>query len=222
MTDTPIDDISSGPGAGPHDPATNDPGPHAPVDPALDALVDAALEIAAEHGWRRTTVREAAERAGVSRMTAFRLAPVKLALLNRLAARVDAQMLAGLDEDATDPEIPVRDRLFEALMLRFDALNPYRDGIVAVLKDLPRDPLTAAAGLPSLGQSMAKTLDAVGESTMPPLGLLRVKGLAIVWLATLRVWVNDDSADMSATMKALDSNLTRADELVNTFRLGSG
>jgi hypothetical protein len=45
--------------------------------------------------------------------------------------------------------------------------------------------------------------------------------LAIVWLATLRVWASDDSADMAVTMKALDANLTRADELVNTFRLGT-
>lgn len=207
MTDTPIDDIH------PDETASV-------VDPALDALVDAALEIAAEHGWRRTSVREAAERAGVSRMTALRLAPVKLALLNRLAARVDERMLAGLDEDATDPEIPVRDRLFEVLMLRFDALSPQREGIVAILKDLPRDPLTALVGLPSLMKSMATTLEAVGESRAPPLGLLRVKGLALIWLATLRVWANDDSADMSATMKALDGNLTRADEMVNTFRLG--
>lgn len=207
MTDTPIDDIHPDEAA-------------SVVDPALDALVDAALEIAAEHGWRRTSVREAAERAGVSRMTALRLAPVKLALLNRLAARLDERMLAGLDEDATDPEIPVRDRLFEVLMLRFDALSPQREGIVAILKDLPRDPLTALVGLPSLMKSMATTLEAVGESTMPPLGLLRVKGLGLIWLATLRVWANDDSADMSATMKALDGNLTRADEMVNTFRLG--
>jgi AcrR family transcriptional regulator len=205
MTDTPIDGATPTPDA----------------DPELDALVDAALEIAAEHGWRRTSVREAAERAGIGRVTALRLAPVKLVLLKRLAERIDAQALDALDEDATDPEIPVRDRLFEALMLRFDALKPHRAGLTAILQELPRDPLTALAGLPALGTSMAKTLEAVGESTQLPFGPLRIKGLAIVWLATLRVWVSDDSADMAVTMKALDANLTRADELVNTFRLGS-
>ena len=59
------------------------------VSPELDALVDAALEIAAEHGWRRTSVREAAERACIGRVTALRLAPVKLVLLKRLAERTD-------------------------------------------------------------------------------------------------------------------------------------
>ena len=116
------------------------------VSPELDALVDAALEIAAEHGWRRTSVREAAERAGIGRVTALRLAPVKLVLLKRLAERTDEQALGALDEDATDPEIPMRDRLFEALMLRFDTLKPHRAGITAVLRELPRDPFTAPRG----------------------------------------------------------------------------
>lgn len=205
MTDTPIDESAQ------------------PIDAnsELDALVDAALEIAAEHGCWRTSMREAAERAGIGRVNALRLAPVKLVLLKRLAERTDVQALGALDEDATDPEIPMRDRLFEALMLRFDILKPHRAGITAILRDLPRDPFTALAGLPALGTSMAKTLEAVGESTQLPFGPLRIKGLAIVWLATLRVWVDDDSDDMAVTMKALDANLTRADELVNTFRLGT-
>lgn len=213
MTDTPYDTVP------PDGPSADETAADA-ANPDLDALVDAALEIAAEHGWRRTTIREAAERAGVGRLTAIRLAPVKLMLLNRLAERTDAQALSVLDEDATDPEIPVRDRLFEALMLRFDALKPHREGILSVLRDLPRDPLTALAGLPALGRGMARTLEAVGVGTMPPLGPLRVKGLAVVWLMTLRVWAEDDSTDMAPTMKALDENLTRAEELVNTFRIG--
>jgi len=138
-------------------------------------------------------------------------------VLDRLANRVDTAMEAGLDEDATDPDIPVRDRLFEAMMLRFDALNRHRDGVRAVLRDLPRNPVSAIGALPVLGRSMARTLNAVGESTAPLFGPLRVKGLAVVWLATLRVWMTDDSPDMSATMKALDENLNRAEELANSL-----
>jgi hypothetical protein len=39
---------------------------------------------------------------------------------------------------------------------------------------------------------------------------LRRKGLLGVWLWTLRAWERDDSADLAATMAALDTALARA------------
>ncbi len=189
---------------------------------ASDLLARAALEIAAESGWSAVTVASAAERAGLDRLAARRTVRCKAGLLACIADRVDAGMCEGLDEDATDPEIPVRDRLFEALMARLDVLAADRPAYTAILDGLPRDPATALATLPSLGRSMARTLEAVGERAAPPIGPLKVKGLAVVWLATLRVWRGDDSDDMAATMKALDGYLARAEELANSFLSGPG
>ena len=45
--------------------------------------------------------------------------------------------------------------------------------------------------------------------------------LALVWLATLRAWLRDDSPDLAVTMKALDSALARAEEAANSFMPGS-
>lgn len=188
---------------------------------ASDLLADAALEIAGTEGWRSVTLAGAAARAGIDPLTARRTLRCKAGLLAAISSRVDAAMLAALDEDATDPAIPVRDRLFEALMARLDFVAANRAAFVSILDALPRDPGTALASLPSLGRSMARTLDAVGERTAPPFGPLKVKGLALVWLATLRVWHGDDSPDMAATMKALDGYLARAEEMANTFIPGA-
>lgn len=188
---------------------------------AADLMAGAALEIAADEGWRAVTVSAAAERAGINAMTARRVVRCKAGLLAAIAGRVDAEMRAALDDDATDPSIPVRDRLFEALMARLDVLAADRAAYLSILDDLPRDPASALAGLPSLGRSMARTLEAVGERSWPPFGPLKVKGLALVWLATLRTWRGDDSPDMAVTMKALDGYLARAEEMANTFIPGA-
>lgn len=190
-------------------------------DTAADMLAAAALEIAASEGWRAVTIGAASERAGIDRITARRTVRCKAGLLAAIADRVDAGMRQSLDEDATDPAIPVRDRLFEALMARLDILAGDRQAYLSILDDLPRDPATALAGLPSLGRSMARTLEAVGERVGPPFGPLKVKGLSLVWLATLRTWRQDDSPDMAATMKALDGYLARAEEMANTFLPGA-
>lgn len=186
-----------------------------------DALLDAALELAAENGWTTVTIVGATERAGIDAQAARRIARGRAELLVRLADRIDAEMLEALDEDARDPDIPMRDRLFDILMTRLDVLAAQRDGIRAMLRGLPRDPLAALGAAPVLGRSMARILDAAGQSSRPPFGPLKVKGLALVWLATLRVWLDDDSEDMAATMKALDYNLARAEELANSFLPGS-
>lgn len=189
-------------------------------DPQVDPLLDAALALAAERGWPAVTLDDAASASGLDGAAARRAVGCKAGLLRRILERTDAAMLAALDEDAGDPAIPVRDRLFDVLMTRFDVLTPHREGFVAILRGLPRSPASALTCLPALGRSMGRVLEAVGQSPRPPLGPLKVKGLAVVWLATLRVWMTDESEDLAATMKALDSNLARAEEMANSLLPG--
>lgn len=187
----------------------------------LDAFLDAALDLAAERGWRAITAAEVEQRCGQRAGVLGGFGPFRPRLLARLIERVDLAMRDGLDGEAREPTLPVRDRLFEALMARIDALSRHRDGNRAVLRGVPLDPPSALASLPLLGRSMARTLEAVGESPLPPFGPLKVKGLSLVWLATLRAWLRDDSPDLAVTMKALDSALARAEEAANSFLPGA-
>jgi AcrR family transcriptional regulator len=180
-------------------------------------MIDAAMAIAVDGGWRGAGLAGIAARAEIDLLDARRYFRDKRAILGTLARRIDDLVDENLDEDATDPSLSVRDRLFDVLMSRFDALLPYRAGIAGVLRALPGQPITALAGLPALGQAMARTLKAVGVSAAGPCGALRVKGLAGIFLATLRVWLRDDSDDNSATMKELDRRLKDAESLVNMF-----
>jgi hypothetical protein len=66
-------------------------------------------------------------------------------------------------------------------------------------------PLEPAA--PDFARSMTWMLEAAGVSTAGVPGNLRVKGLAAVYLNTLRIWIGDESVDQSRTMAALDRGL---------------
>ena len=61
--------------------------------------------------------------------------------------------------------------------------------------------------------TMTLILEAAGISASGPFGMLRAKGLLVVWLATARVWLKDESPDLGPTMAALDRNLRRAERL---------
>jgi len=68
---------------------------------------------------------------------------------------------------------------------------------------------------------MGLALEAAGLSADGLSGLAARKGLAAVYLSTMRTWVKDDSDDMATTMAALDKALDRAENVVNTVCRGA-
>ena len=61
---------------------------------------------------------------------------------------------------------------------------------------------------------MAAMLEAARLSTSGCRGRLRVKGLMAIYLATLRVWLRDETNDLAKTMAALDGQLRRVEALI--------
>lgn len=184
-----------------------------------DALIASAFVLIAEGGWARLSVSESARRAGLDVAAVRRRFPSKLAILVRFATLADT---AGLTGALT--EGPVRDRIFDIVMRRIDTLQPHRPGVLALLRDLPRDPLTLLALGPLSLRSMAWMLEGVGVSAQGLRGQLRTQGMLALWLATLRAWSKDDSEDLSATMAGLDKALDRAAQAEATMAemLGGG
>ena len=113
------------------------------------AIVDAALRLIARNGWRDVSLRAIATEAAVPFAELYATFPTKAAIIGAFLARIDRQVLAGV-EDAPDPDETVRDRLFDTLMRRYDALRPHRDAVAALAEGLARDPLAALALRPAL------------------------------------------------------------------------
>lgn len=178
-------------------------------DSAFDqTLIASAFALAAEAGWNRVTVADAARRADLPLPDARRRFPGTAAILLRFGQMADAAALDG----ATD-EGPLKDRLFDIVMRRIDVLQAHRDGVLALFQALPAHPATALMLLDATRRSMGWLLDAAGAGSGGPGGGLRVAGLEAVWLWTVRAWTRDDTADLGPTMAALDAALERAGNL---------
>lgn len=178
-----------------------------PTDPGMQ-VIEAALRLAAERGWANLALADIATAAELPLADLYASYPSKTAILVALSRHIDRQVLAGLEPGADES---TRDRLFDLIMKRFDALAPHRDGLSAVARDAGRDPLAALCGLGQLARSMALMLEAAGVSSSGLTGALRTKGLGAIYLATMRDWFRDDSADKARTMAALDARLRRAE-----------
>lgn len=184
-----------------------------------DAVIEATMDLAARSGWRNLTMAEVAADASLPLSQVLIPFPTKYAVVNAFQDRIDARMLAaadryGQDNGETDD---IRDRLFDLLMERFDALAPYRAAMAEIAKDSIGDP-GALCFIPRMGRTMARVLEATGLKASGPFGLLQAKGLALVYADAFRIWVRDDSPDQARTMATLDRGLRRAEKTVRLLR----
>ena len=177
------------------------------------ALITAALELAAQRGWCRVSVAQAARHAGLPLDRARGRFPGRMAVLLRFVRMADRAALAAATDDGS-----AKDRLFDLLMRRIDVLQSHRAGVLAVMRALPADPGAALLLATVNVRSMGWMLEAAGVSAVGPFGRLRAKGLLAVWLWTLRAWRRDSSDDLAATMAALDQALTQAGQAANWLR----
>ena len=182
-------------------------------DHELDqAFITAVFEQAAFRGWSDISLVEAAQDADLPLGRVRARFADKTAVLLRFGLMADQTALAG-----GSAEPAPRERLFDMLMLRFDALQAQRDGMRALLSHLRTDPATSALLYGATLRSMAWLLDAAGLRTGGLLGAVRVHGLLALWLYALRAWESDDSADLAATMAAVDRGLDRALQAERTW-----
>jgi ubiquinone biosynthesis protein COQ9 len=183
-------------------------------DDAFDrALIGAAFTQAAELGWRHVSVVGAARAAGLPLTRARARFPGRSSLLLRFGRIADQAALA----EATG-EGSVRDQLFDLIMRRIDVMQAHRAGVVALLRALPLEPPTALLLACSTRRSLRWLAQAAGVELGGLRGELTMRGLMAVWLWTLRAWERDESADLSATMAALDTALNRADQAMRWLR----
>ncbi len=180
------------------------------ADPA-ERVIETAMKLAAAGRWGDLSLAEIAAAANLPISKVYSLYPSRQAILDAFVRRIDAAVLTGSDAEALEGS--ARDRLFDVLMRRLDALDPYKEAVATVAYDQARDPLAALASAYRLRRSMALMLEAAGLAAGGARGLVRCEGLAAIYLATLAVWLRDESADKARTMAALDKHLRRAEAL---------
>lgn len=181
-------------------------------------VVDVALRLAEERGWRSVSLAEIAAGAKLDLADLYRAYPSKSAILGAYLGRLDEKVLAGTEPSLAEEE--ARDRLFDIIMRRFDAMAPDKEALRSICCGLAADPLTAMCMVPRWKRSLAWMLEAAAIDTNGPRGRMRVRGLGLVAAATFRAWLRDETDDQSKTMAALDKSLRRAESFVNSAPFG--
>lgn len=166
-------------------------------------LHEAALALAAEHGWVDLGIDEIYAKAGIALPAG---APKTVwPLVSEILATLDEAVLADVHDRLGGSW---RDDMFELLMTRFDLMQSHRDAYSDIMPAaLVRSCYAGSVLTRRLTRAMHELIEYAG---VPVDGLRRhaaVVALSGIYLSLLEVWRQDDSADMAKTMAAVDHRL---------------
>lgn len=184
----------------------------------IDKGVHVALKLAATQSWDDLTLAAIADEAGL-KLKDFHGVATRDSLSYAVEGVFDKAMSEG---SLSDDETP-RTRIFDVIMMRFEAMEDVRDGAMSYLRWRDR----TLAGLAWRVRARAATskwaLACAGldrETSVP--GALHVANLAWAIAQAERAWRKETSPDLTRTMAALDAALIKALERTNLIKRATG
>jgi AcrR family transcriptional regulator len=173
-----------------------------------DKAIHAFLALLAERRFEDIGLAEVAGRAGL-KLSQLRAAfGSTLAIYAAHVKRIDEAVLDGADTEAGDETH--RDRLFDVMMRRIEALGPYKEAVRSIMSSARHRPGLAFALNGMALRSQKWMLEAAGISASGPRGLLRAQGAALLFARVVGVWLDEDEGT-DRTMAALDRGLASAE-----------
>jgi AcrR family transcriptional regulator len=187
-------------------------GPTPPSSSSREAVVEATMRLAADRPWNDIELVDIAREAGVSLAELRDLFPSKGAILGGFTRMIDRKVLDGASDDLAGE--PARERVFDVMMRRLDAMTPYKAALRRIVWALRFDPLSLAALNQAGLNSQRYMLAAAGISSEGPLGLLKLQGAVIVLANTMETWFEDNDPVLARTMARLDRELRRGERIL--------
>jgi AcrR family transcriptional regulator len=172
-----------------------------------ERIIETFMALLAEKRFEEIGLGEIATRAGISLAELRAQFGSTFAILAAQIKEIDRDVLRG--DDADMAEEPPRERLFDILMRRLEALEPHKEAVRSLARSAARNPGLALALNGLSVRSQQWMLTAADIAASGPRGMFRAQGLAMLFASVLRTWIDDDDPGKARTMAALDRALAR-------------
>lgn len=176
-----------------------------------DKLVSAALAAIEKHGWTSLSLVALARKAKIPAATLYELCPDKRSLIALIAKRID---IAAIERSAElDETIPPRDRAFDAIIGCFESMAPMKPALAVIHEESAGDVGAIFDALPATIRSANWIADAAGLPTTGWQGFLVTRGIGVILVETLGLWL-EDGDDLAKTMAHVDRRLRLIEEWI--------
>ena len=168
----------------------------------------AALKLAETEKWDRLTLSDIASEAGLELADFHGVADKQ-----DLTLAIEPLFDGAMSEGSFDADETARTRLFDVVMMRFEAMEDLRDGAMSYLRWRDRSLDGLALRLKARAETAKWALACAGldGASKLPRGL-QITALAWAIAQAERAWREETSPDLSRTMAALDAELIKIEE----------
>ena len=188
---------------------------------AREKILGAFLTLLSEKRFERIELSEVAQLANVSLADLRGEFGSTFDMVAVFFRETDKKVLSTDEQLKLDPELgdqSARDRLFEVLMRRFEALAPYREAVRSLYRSARTNP-QLAMGLNKLAvRSQQWMLSAAGVGSSGLIGGMRAQALAGFFARATQTWLDDEDPGLARTMASLDRQLETAERLAGFAR----
>jgi len=186
------------------------------AEKTIEKGVKAALALAKDTPWGHLTLSGIAKKAGL-KLSDFHGVADK----GDLAEAVEPFFDKAMSAEVLDMDEAPRARLFEAVMLRFEAMEDHREALTSLMKWREQSPARLARMIGLRRASAEWALVCAGLDNAEGLAGApeRLKALNVGWAMAKaeRAWRRETSPDFTRTMAALDKELRDAEERADWF-----
>ena len=173
-----------------------------------EKIVDAFMDLLAEKRFEQIGLADVAAQAEISLADLRGEFNSTLAILGAHVKMIDRAVLSG--DGGNMEEETARERLFDVLMRRLEAIGPDREALRSLIRSAKRNPPLALALNSMAVRSQQWMLTAAAIPCAGPQGMIRAQGLAILFARVVETFIDDDE-DNTLTMAELDRALSRGE-----------
>jgi len=131
-------------------------------------------------------------------------------LLIEFSKMIDEKVELNIDIEEFENS-DVKDNIFELIMMRFDALTPFKGGLKKIIYGI-KSPIILKEISQNILVSMDFYLEFSNAYDDTIFDVIKKKSLFLIYSYCFKAWLNDDSKELSKTMSELDRLLNYAEK----------
>lgn len=182
-------------------------------------IAEAALNIAALNGWKAVSVAAIKQSTELSMLDLYEYSDQESIL-----GAVDRWLDGACASEPVDETMSLRERLFDVSMLRFEAMENHRIGLLAMREHWKTRPIKRVAAAKRRAKTSKWIFACAGATAKESLQFQTI-GFSTILFRAEQAWEKETGSDFTRTMSQLDRDLrdvdtwkARLDDMASVFQ----
>ena len=178
------------------------------------SYIKLAFKLIEEMGWNNFSLEKLAKKESIKIEDLNFFFKDETELIENFSEMIDEQVIKEVDLNEFNQN-SVKDNIFELIMVRFEKLDPYKKSLDILLKELKYKPKILNKLTKKIFNSLDLFLEISNAKSNYVFDFLKLNIMFIIYGYTFKIWLEDDSEDMSKTMAEVDKWLSEAEGYAN-------